>query len=130
MKPFRARVYGETFRLDIMDAKPEPAKAAQRRKLERVLQLLEQFIEQEYANEEEKRRNAAKRHFDKKCDEAQRAYGARNPHLKNKNCLSIPVSETDESRVVRKVHDSIHAYGRICEESQAAYAARNPHKRG
>ena len=29
MKPFRAGVYGETFRLDIMDAKPEPAKAAQ-----------------------------------------------------------------------------------------------------
>ena len=133
MKPFRAMVYGETFRLDVRDEKPKPqAKPVKKisddpsKKLERVLFLLTQLLE----GEQKAQDKAKQQRFQKMCTEAQQGYRSRNPHTRrDSNQLSIPVENCDRKPIC--VRDrAMSSYERACLESQNAYSARNPHKRG
>lgn len=134
MKPFRAMVYGETFRLDVRDEKPKPqAKPVKKisddtnKKLEHILLLLTALLE----GEKKARDKAKQRRFDQMCNEAQQGYRSRNPHTRrDQNRLSIPIENCDQKPT--SVRDrAMSSYDRACLESQSAYAARNPHgKRG
>lgn len=133
MKPFRAMVYGETFRLDVRDEKPKPqAKPVKKisddtnKKLEHILLLLTALLE----GEKKARDKAKQRRFDQMCNEAQQGYRSRNPHTRrDSNQLSIPVENCDRKPIC--VRDrAMSSYERACLESHSAYAARNPHKRG
>ena len=133
MKPFRAMVYGETFRLDVRDEKPKPqAKPVKKisddtnKKLEHILLLLTALLE----GEKKARDKAKQRRFDQMCNEAQQGYRSRNPHTwRNQNRLSIPIENCDQ-RPAAVGDRAMSSYDRACLESQSAYAARNPHKRG
>ena len=132
MKPFRAMVYGETFRLDVRDEKPKPqAKPVKKisddtnKKLEHILLLLTALLE----GEKKARDKAKQRRFDQMCNEAQQGYRSRNPHTRrDQNRLSIRVENDQKPAAVRD--RAMSSYDRACLESQSAYAARNPHKRG
>lgn len=134
MKPFRAMVYGETFRLDVRDEKPKPqAKPVKKisddtnKKLEHILLLLTALLE----GEKKARDKAKQRRFDQMCNEAQQGYRSRNPHTRrDSNQLSIPVENCDRKPIC--VRDrAMSSYERACLESQNAYADRHPHsKRG
>ena len=133
MKPFRAMVYGETFRLDVRDEKPKPqAKPVKKisddtnKKLEHILLLLTAILE----GEKKARDKAKQRRFDQMCNEAQQGYRSRNPHTRrDQNRLSIRVENDQKPTSVRD--RAMSSYDRACLESQSAYAARNPHgKRG
>lgn len=133
MKPFRAMVYGETFRLDVRDEKPKPqAKPAKKisddtnKKLEHILLLLTALLE----GEKKARDKAKQRRFQEMCNEAQQGYRSRNPHTRrDQNRLSIPIENCDQRPSA--VRDrAMSSYERACLESQNAYSARNPHKRG
>lgn len=133
MKPFRAMVYGETFRLDVRDEKPKPqAKPVKKisddtnKKLEHILLLLTALLE----GEKKARDKAKQRRFDQMCNEAQQGYRSRNPHTRrDQNRLSIRVENDQKPTSVRD--RAMSSYDRACLESQSAYAARNPHgKRG
>lgn len=133
MKPFRAMVYGETFRLDVRDEKPKPqAKPVKKisddpsKKLERVIFLLTQLL----AGEQKAQDKAKQRRFNQMCNEAQQRYRSRNPHnRRDQNRLSIPIENCDQRPA--SVRDRVmSSYERACLESQNAYSARNPHKRG
>ena len=99
MKPFRAMVYGETFRLDVRDEKPKTqAKPVKKigddtnKKLEHVLLLLTALLE----GEKKARDRAKQRRFQEMCNEAQRGYRSRNPHTRrDQNRLSIPIQNCD-----------------------------------
>lgn len=133
MKPFRAMVYGETFRLDVRDEKPKPKPQPVKKpgddigaKLEHVLLLLTQLLE----GEQKARDKAKQQRFQKMCAEAQQGYRSRNPHTwRNQNRLSIPIENCDQ-RPAAVGDRAMSSYDRACLESQSAYAARNPHKRG
>ena len=133
MKPFRAMVYGETFRLDVRDEKPKPqAKPVKKisddtnKKLEHILLLLTALLE----GEKKARDKAKQQRFQKMCAEAQQGYRSRNPHTwRNQNRLSIPIENCDQ-RPAAVGNRAMSSYDRACLESQSAYAARNPHKRG
>ena len=133
MKPFRAMVYGETFRLDVRDEKPKTqAKPVKKigddtnKKLEHVLLLLTALLE----GEKKARDRAKQRRFQEMCNEAQRGYRSRNPHTRrDQNRLSIPIENCDQ-RPAGVRDRAMSSYDRACLESQSAYAARNPHKRG
>ena len=133
MKPFRAMVYGETFRLDVRDEKPKPqAKPVKKisddpsKKLERVIFLLTQLL----AGEQKAQDKAKQRRFNQMCNEAQQRYRSRNPHTRrDQNRLSIPIENCDQ-RPAAAGDRAMSSYDRACLESQSAYAARNPHKRG
>ena len=134
MKPFRAMVYGETFRLDVRDEKPKPqAKPVKKisddtnKKLEHILLLLTALLE----GEKKARDKAKQRRFDQMCNEAQQGYRSRNPHTRrDQNRLSIRV-ENDQKPTSVRDRAMLSSYERACLESQNAYAARNPHnKRG
>lgn len=133
MKPFRAMVYGETFRLDVRDEKPKTqAKPVKKpgddisKKLEHVLLLLTQLLE----GEQKARDRAKQRRFQEMCTEAEQGYSSRNPHnRRNQNRLSIRV-ENDQKPTSVRDRAMMSSYERACMESQGAYAARNPHKRG
>ena len=133
MKPFRAMVYGETFRLDVRDEKPKPqAKPVKKisddtnKKLEHILLLLTALLE----GEKKARDKAKQRRFQEMCPEAEQGYSSRNPHnRRNQNRLSIRV-ENDQKPTSVRDRAMMSSYERACMESQGAYAARNPHKRG
>ena len=134
MKPFRAMVYGETFRLDVRDEKPKPqAKPVKKisddtnKKLEHILLLLTALLE----GEKKARDKAKQRRFDQMCNEAQQGYRSRNPHTRqNQNRISLRV-ENDQKPAAVRDWAMMSSYERACMESQSAYAARNPHsKRG
>lgn len=134
MKPFRAMVYGETFRLDVRDEKPKPqAKPVKKisddtnKKLEHILLLLTALLE----GEKKARDKAKQRRFQEMCNEAQRGYRSRNPHTRrDQNRLSIRV-ENDQKPTSVRDRAMMSSYERACMESQDFYAARNPHgKRG
>lgn len=134
MKPFRAMVYGESFRLDVRDEKPKPKPQPVKKpgddigaKLEHVLLLLTQLLE----GEQKARDKAKQRRFNQMCNEAQQGYSSRNPHnRRNQNRLSIRV-ENDQKPTSVRDRAMMSSYERACMESQGAYAARNPHsKRG
>lgn len=134
MKPFRAMVYGETFRLDVRDEKPKPKPQPVKKpgddigaKLEHVLLLLTQLLE----GEQKARDRAKQRRFDQMCNEAQQGYRSRNPHTRrDQNRLSIRV-ENDQKPTSVRDRAMMSSYERACMESQDFYAARNPHgKRG
>lgn len=133
MKPFRAMVYGETFRLDVRDEKPKPqAKPVKKisddtnKKLEHILLLLTALLE----GEKKARDKAKQRRFQEMCTEAEQGYSSRNPHnRRNQNRLSIRV-ENDQKPTSVRDRAMMSSYERACMESQGAYAARNPHKRG
>lgn len=133
MKPFRAMVYGESFRLDVRDEKPKPKPQPVKKpgndinkKLEHILLLLTALLE----GEKKARDTARQRRFQEMCNEAQRGYRSRNPHTwRDQNRLSIPIENCDQRPT--SVRDrAMSSYDRACLESQSAYAARNPHKRG
>lgn len=131
MKPFRAMVYGETFRLDVRDEKPKPQPVKKisddtNKKLEHILLLLTALLE----GEKKARDKAKQRRFDQMCNEAQQGYRSRNPHTRrDQNRLSIRVENDQKPTSVRD--RAMSSYDRACLESQSAYAARNPHsKRG
>ena len=133
MKPFRAMVYGESFRLDVRDEKPKPKPRPVKqisddtnKKLEHILLLLTQLL----AGEQKARDKERQRRFNQMCNEAQQGYRSRNPHTwRDQNRLSIPIENCD--RRPTAVRDrAMSSYDRACLESQSAYAARNPHKRG
>lgn len=133
MKPFRAMVYGETFRLDVRDEKPKPqAKPVKKisddtnKKLEHILLLLTALLE----GEKKARDKAKQRRFDQMCNEAQQGYRSRNPHTRrDQNRISLRVENDQKPTSVRD--RAMSSYDRACLESQSAYAARNPHsKRG
>lgn len=133
MKPFRAMVYGESFRLDVRDEKPKPKPQPVKKpgddinkKLEHVLLLLTQLLE----GEQKARDRAKQRRFQEMCTEAEQGYSSRNPHnRRNQNRLSIRV-ENDQKPTSVRDRAMMSSYERACMESQGAYAARNPHKRG
>ena len=133
MKPFRAMVYGETFRLDVRDEKPKPqAKPVKKisddtnKKLEHILLLLTALLE----GEKKARDKAKQRRFQEMCTEAEQGYSSRNPHnRRNQNRLSSRV-ENDQKPTSVRDRAMMSSYERACMESQGAYAARNPHKRG
>lgn len=133
MKPFRAMVYGESFRLDVRDEKPKPKPRPVKqisddtnKKLEHILLLLTALLE----GEKKARDKAKQRRFDQMCNEAQQGYRSRNPHTwRNQNRLSIRVENDQKPTSVRD--RAMSSYDRACLESQSAYADRNPHsKRG
>lgn len=132
MKPFRAMVYGETFRLDVRDEKPKPqAKPVKKisddtnKKLEHILLLLTALLE----GEKKARDTAKQRRFNQMCNEAQQGYRSRNPHTRqNQNRISLRVENDQKPASVRD--RAMSSYERACLESQNAYSARNPHKRG
>ncbi len=135
MKPFRAMVYGETFRLDVRDEKPKPqAKPVKKisddtnKKLEHILLLLTALLE----GEKKARDKAKQRRFDQMCNEAQQGYRSRNPHARrNQNRLSIPIEDCDQRPAGVRDRAMMSSYERACLESQNAYADRHPHsKRG
>ncbi len=134
MKPFRAMVYGESFRLDVRDEKPKPKPQPVKKpgddigaKLEHVLLLLTQLLE----GEQKARDRAKQRRFQEMCTEAEQGYSSRNPHnRRNQNRLSIRV-ENDQKPTSVRDRAMMSSYERACLESQNAYSARNPHsKRG
>lgn len=133
MKPFRAMVYGESFRLDVRDEKPKPKPQPVKKpgddinkKLEHVLLLLTQLLE----GEQKARDRAKQRRFQEMCSEAQQGYRSRNPHTRqNQNRISLRV-ENDQKPTSVRDWAMMSSYDRACLESQSAYAARNPHKRG
>ena len=134
MKPFRAMMYGETFRLDVRDEKPKPqAKPVKKisddtnKKLEHILLLLTALLE----GEKKARDKAKQRRFDQMCNEAQQGYRSRNPHARrDQNRISLRV-ENDQKPTAVRDRAMMSSYERACMESQGAYAARNPHsKRG
>lgn len=133
MKPFRAMVYGESFRLDVRDEKPKPKPRPVKqisddtnKKLEHILLLLTQLLE----GEQKARDKAKQRRFQEMCTEAEQGYSSRNPHnRRNQNRLSIRV-ENDQKPTSVRDRAMMSSYERACMESQGAYAARNPHKRG
>ena len=134
MKPFRAMVYGESFRLDVRDEKPKPKPQPVKKpgddinkKLEHVLLLLTQLLE----GEQKARDRAKQRRFQEMCSEAQQGYRSRNPHTRqNQNRISLRV-ENDQKPTSVRDRAMMSSYERACMESQGAYAARNPHsKRG
>lgn len=130
MKPFRAMVYGETFRLDVRDEKPKtqakPVKKIGDDTNKKLLLLLTALLE----GEKKAKDRAKQRRFQEMCNEAQQGYRSRNPHARrNQNRLSIPVENCDRKPIC--VRDrAMSSYERACLESQNAYEARNPHKRG
>lgn len=120
-------VYGPRFPIAVHDAMPKkPAmSASNRRKLEKVVMLLEQML----AREEKRRKEAARDRFGKMCAASQAGYNSRFSHRED-HYLSIPVENTPEtSHQSRKVGDAASeaAFQRLCMEAQAAYSARNPH---
>ena len=133
MKPFRAMVYGETFRLDVRDEKPKTqAKPVKKigddtnKKLEHILLLLTALLE----GEKKAKDRAKQRRFQEMCSEAQQGYRSRNPHTRqNQNRISLRV-ENDQKPTSVRDWAMMSSYERACMESQSAYAARNPHKRG
>lgn len=133
MKPFRAMVYGESFRLNVRDEKPKPKPRPVKqisddtnKKLEHILLLLTQLLE----GEQKARDKAKQRRFQEMCTEAEQGYSSRNPHnRRNQNRLSIRV-ENDQKPTSVRDRAMMSSYERACMESQGAYAARNPHKRG
>ena len=133
MKPFRAMVYGESFRLDVRDEKPKPKPQPVKKpgddtnkKLEHVLLLLTQLLE----GEQKARDRAKQRSVQEMCSEAQQGYRSRNPHTRqNQNRISLRV-ENDQKPTSVRDRAMMSSYERACMESQGAYAARNPHKRG
>lgn len=124
----RVLVYGENFQLPTYDSRRVLDKAIEdakiRAKLEKVIELLRQIMEEEPQ-------------ADSKSDRYGRAYRNRTPLQSRRSRvpadhrLSIPVENCDENRL-RRVHDALREFEatRRCRESEAAYAARNPHKRG
>ena len=134
MKPFRAMVYGESFRLDVRDEKPKPKPRPVKqisddtnKKLEHILLLLTALLE----GEKKARDKAKQRRFDQMCTEAQQGYRSRNPHTRqNQNRISLRV-ENDQKPTSVRDRAMMSSYERACMESQDFYAARNPHgKRG
>ena len=130
MKPFRAMVYGEPFRLNVRDEKPQPVKKPGddiNKKLEHVLLLLTQLLE----GEQKARDRAKQRRFQEMCSEAQQGYRSRNPHTRqNQNRISLRV-ENDQKPTAVRDRAMMSSYERACLESQNAYADRHPHsKRG
>ena len=120
--------YGETFQLPTYDSRQALDKAIEdakiRAKLEKVIELLRQIMEEEPQ-------------VDSKPDRHGNAYRNRTPLQSRRSRvpadhrLSIPVENCAESRLKRG-HDALREFeaARRCRESEAAYAARNPHKRG
>ena len=110
----RVLVYGENFQLPTYDSRRVLDKAIEdakiRAKLEKVIELLRQIMEEEPQ-------------ADSKSDRYGRAYRNRTP-LQS----SIPIENGDENRL-KRVHDALrdYEYSARCRESEAAYAARNPH---
>ena len=120
-------VYGENFQLPTYDSRQALDKAIEdakiRAKLEKVIELLRQIMEEEPQ-------------VDSKPDPHGRAYRNRTPLQSRRSRvpadhrLSIPVENCDENRL-KRVHDALreYEYSARCRESEAAYAARNPHKK-
>ena len=120
-------VYGENFQLPTYDSRQALDKAIEdakiRAKLEKVIELLRQIMEEEPQ-------------VDSKPDPHGRAYRNRTPLQSRRSRvpadhrLSIPVENCDENRL-KRVHDALreYEYPARCRESEAAYAARNPHKK-
>ena len=118
-------VYGENFQLPTYDSRQALDKAIEdakiRAKLEKVIELLRQIMEEEPQ-------------VDSKPDPHGRAYRNRTPLQSRRSRvpadhrLSIPVENCDENRL-KRVHDALreYEYSARCRESEAAYAARNPH---
>lgn len=123
----RVLVYGENFQLPTYDSRQALDKAIEdakiRAKLEKVIELLRQIMEEEPQ-------------VDSKPDPHGRAYRNRTPLQSRRSRvpadhrLSIPVENCDENRL-KRVHDALreYEYSARCRESEAAYAARNPHKK-
>ena len=123
----RVLVYGEKFQLPTYDSRQALDRAIEdakiRAKLEKVIELLRQIMEEEPQ-------------ADSKSDRYGRAYRNRTPLQSRRSRvpadhrLSIPV-ENDEipESCRRRVHDALREFeaGRRCRESEAAYASRNPH---
>ena len=120
-------VFGENFQLPTYDSRQALDKAIEdakiRAKLEKVIELLRQIMEEEPQ-------------VDSKPDPHGRAYRNRTPLQSRRSRvpadhrLSIPVENCDENRL-KRVHDALreYEYSARCRESEAAYAARNPHKK-
>ena len=120
-------VYGENFQLPTYDSRQALDKAIEdakiRAKLEKVIELLRQIMEEEPQ-------------VDSKPDPHGRAYRNRTPLQSRRSRvpadhrLSILVENCDENRL-KRVHDALreYEYSARCRESEAAYAARNPHKK-
>ena len=120
-------VYGENFQLPTYDSRQALDKAIEdakiRAKLEKVIELLRQIMEEEPQ-------------VVSKPDPHGRAYRNRTPLQSRRSRvpadhrLSIPVENCDENRL-KRVHDALreYEYSARCRESEAAYAARNPHKK-
>lgn len=120
-------VYGEKFQLPTYDSRQALDRAIEdakiRAKLEKVIELLRQIMEEEPQ-------------VDSKPDPHGRAYRNRTPLQSRRSRvpadhrLSIPVENCDENRL-KRVHDALreYEYSARCRESEAAYAARNPHKK-
>ena len=120
-------VYGENFQLPTYDSRQALDKAIEdakiRAKLEKVIELLRQIMEEEPQ-------------VDSKPDPHGRAYRNRTPLQSRRSRvpadhrLSIPVENCDENRL-KRVHDALreYEYSARCRESEAAYAARHPHKK-
>ena len=123
----RVLVYGENFQLPTYDSRRVLDKAIEdakiRAKLEKVIELLRQIMEEEPQ-------------ADSKSDRYGRAYRNRTPLQSRRSRvpadhrLSIPIENGDENRL-KRVHDALrgYEYSARCRESEAAYAARNPHKK-
>lgn len=134
-------VYGDIMPIESIPRVPvadeAPAMDANtRKKLERVLELLEQFVLNSDVSDDEsdpgriyaamvaqKKQREAKAERDLQA--AQRAYMDRNPHYSKGEKPKVRKDgrfgyEYQEDRVIRKMAD---------EEAEEAYAARNPHKR-
>ncbi len=121
--------YGETFRLSTYDSRQALARAIEdakiRAKLEKVIELLRQIMEEEPQ-------------ADTKLDPHGRAYRNRTPLQSRRSRvpadhrLSIPVENDEIPESCRmRIHDALHDFevSRRCRESEAAYGSRNPHKR-
>ena len=125
------------------DAAPDQGTmdAATRKKLERVLELLEQFVLNSDVSDDESDPGriwaamlANKMQREEKAEQdrqaAQRAYMDRNPHKRReKGRRADWLNEEAVTDPARMMNDSVRRRMSICEEAEAAYAARNPHKR-
>ena len=130
--PRRQMAYGPRFVVTFDEDKrtaPNSVDAANIKKIDKILGLVEQMLERELEELAAKYERDARRQGINPFPEApSRDYDARNPH-KSREKRSEWWDESSVTVPSRRMSDSARRPMTICEQCEAAYAARNPHKR-
>lgn len=143
--PRRQMAYGPRFVVTFDEDKrtaPRSVDAANIKKIDKILGLVEQMLERELAQQPRAKslmeeleelaamyeRDARQQGINPFPEAPSRDYDARNPH-KSREKRSEWWDESSVTVPARRMSDSARRPMTICEQCEAAYAARNPHKR-